>query len=245
MTEIMEFRAQREKPLLQAVDLVKVFGEGESRVDALRGVNLHVDEGEMVLILGPSGSGKTTLLSLLGGLLHPTSGQVILDGTGLSALSERELPSVRLRSIGFIFQRFNLLTSLTASENVEIALNFAGLRGPAASERARKLLTELGMGHRLDVLAPVLSGGEQQRVAIARALANEPPIILADEPTSNLDSHQGVEVVSLLRDLGRKGRRSVVVVSHDERIAGFADRVLRIDDGRVVAGEIESSGPSE
>ena len=184
---------------LDVRDVSKRFGEGDTAVAAVRGVSLAVEPGEVVLIMGPSGSGKTTLLSMMGALLRPTTGSIHLDGTELSALSEGRLPDIRLRQFGFIFQDFNLLSALTVRENVALVAELAGLKTRAARDKATALLTELGLGERLDFLPEKLSGGEKQRVAIARALINDPTLILADEPTANLDSKIGHEIMRLLR----------------------------------------------
>ena len=209
----------------------KRFGDGETAVTAVRDVSLAVDPGEIVLIMGPSGSGKTTLLSMMGALLRPTAGSIHLDGTEVSALSEARLPAIRLRQFGFIFQDFNLLSALTVLENVALVAELAGVRARAARAKATELLTELGLGERLGVLPEKLSGGEKQRVAIARALINEPTLILADEPTANLDSKIGHEIMRLLRRIAKEQGRSVVIVSHDQRIRDIADRVLWLEDG--------------
>lgn len=219
--------------VIVASQLVKVFGQGEGAIRAVDGVDLTVSTGELVLIMGPSGSGKTTLLTILGGLLHPDSGTVHLGGVNLYALSDGELARVRRETAGFIFQTFNLWEALSVSENVELALNMAGVTGRTARDRAAALLTERGLGKRLRQRSRDLSGGEKQRVSIARALANEPRVVLADEPTANLDSKNGHEVMLLLRDIAHAGDRAVVVVSHDQRIREIADRVVWIEDGRL------------
>ncbi|MFZ5854824.1 MAG: ATP-binding cassette domain-containing protein [Chloroflexota bacterium] len=211
--------------------VTKRFGDGETAVLAVRGVSLAVEPGEVVLIMGPSGSGKTTLLSMMGALLRPTEGSIHLDGTPISELSEGRLPEIRLRQFGFIFQDFNLLSALSVLENVAIVGELAGLDRRAARARATALLTELGLGERLAFLPEKLSGGEKQRVAIARALINEPALILADEPTANLDSKIGHEIMRLLRRIAKEQGRSVVIVSHDQRIREIADRVLWLEDG--------------
>jgi putative ABC transport system ATP-binding protein len=211
--------------------VTKRFGDGATEVTAVRSVSLAVAPGEVLLIMGPSGSGKTTLLSMMGALLKPTEGSIDLDGEAISELSEGRLPDIRLRQFGFIFQDFNLLSALTALENVAIVAELAGLRGRAAREKAGALLTELGLGARLDFLPEKLSGGEKQRVAIARALINDPAVILADEPTANLDSKIGHEIMRLLRQIAKEQGRSVVIVSHDQRIRDIADRVLWLEDG--------------
>ena len=220
-----------DRPVLDVRALRRRFGEGESAVDAVRGVDLRLERGEIVLIMGPSGSGKTTLLSMLGALLRPTGGEIVLGGDRITDLGEDELPTLRARRIGFIFQDFNLMPSLSARENVAVALNVAGTKGAAAYAHATRLLEELGMGRRLDFLPEKLSGGEKQRVAIARALANDPDLVLADEPTANLDSSIGREVMRRLREIAKRRGQSVLIVSHDDRIREFVDRVLWLEDG--------------
>ncbi len=216
---------------IKAEILTKVFGEGDTEVHAVRGVDLEVRQGEVVLIMGPSGSGKTTLLSMLGAMLRPTSGTIWVDGMELTSLSESKLPSFRAQRFGFVFQDFNLLTALSARENVEFALDIGGTRGPSARARAEALLVGFGLGDRLAFKPEKLSGGEKQRVAIARALANRPAVIFADEPTANLDSKIGHEIARLLRKAATDDGRSVVIVSHDTRLKDIADRVLWLEDG--------------
>jgi len=218
--------------ILEAHGLTKVFGDGPSAVRAVDGVDLSVRRGEILLIMGPSGSGKTTLLTMIGGLLRPTSGTVRVNGYNITSMKESELPQVRRHLVGFVFQTFNLLESLSTAENVEVALNLAGVGGREARQKADAILSDLGMGERLRFKPRVLSGGEKQRVSIARALANDPQLILADEPTANLDSKHGHDVVVLLRDIARRQNRTVVIVSHDHRIREVADRVLWLEDGR-------------
>jgi len=217
---------------LQVTHVTKRYGSGAIEVAAVRDVSLSVFPGEIVLIMGPSGSGKTTLLSMLGALLKPSEGTIQLNGETLSALAEDRLPDIRLRRFGFVFQDFNLLSALTALENVAIVAQLAGIKNGAAREKARTLLAELGLGARLNFLPEKLSGGEKQRVAIARALVNDPALILADEPTANLDSKIGHEIMWLLRQIAKEGGRSVVIVSHDQRIKDIADRVLWLEDGQ-------------
>ncbi len=221
-----------EETILEVSGVSKVFGSGATAVRAVNGVDLTVRRGEIVLIMGPSGAGKTTLLTLIGGLLKPTSGSVHINGLDITAMKESAPPQVRRHYVGFIFQSFNMLEPLNAMENVEVALNLAGRGGREARAKAERLLDDLGMGHRLRFKPNDLSGGEKQRVSIARALANDPQLILADEPTANLDSKQGHEVVLLLRDIAKKQGRTVVIVSHDHRIREVADRVLWLEDGR-------------
>jgi len=211
--------------------LTKTFGEGDLAVHAVRGVDLDVAPGEVVLVMGPSGSGKTTLLLMLGAMLRPTSGSVIVDSVDLATAPERHLPALRARHLGFIFQDFNLLSALSALENVELACNLAGTTGRAARDRATELLDRVGLANRLGFRPDQLSGGEKQRVAIARALANNPTVLLADEPTANLDSGHGHEIARLLRRLAEEDGRSIVMVSHDDRLREAADRVLWLEDG--------------
>ena len=217
---------------LEVRDVTKRFGNGDAEVTAVDGVSLAIEQGEIVLIMGPSGSGKTTLLSMMGALLRPSEGSIRLDGAEISALSEGRLPDIRLRRFGFIFQDFNLLSALTVLENVAIVAELAGAKRRVARDRATTILTELGLAARLAFLPEKLSGGEKQRVAIGRALVNDPALILADEPTANLDSKIGHGIMRLLRAIAKEQGRSVVIVSHDERIRDIADRVLWLEDGR-------------
>ncbi len=217
---------------IRARALTKTFGEGAVQVRAVRGVDLEVRRGEVVLIMGASGSGKTTLLSMLGAMLRPTSGSIEVDGVDLATLPERKLPAFRTRRFGFVFQDFNLLSALSAQENVEFALNLSGVTGHRARDRARQLLDGFGLAGRRQFRPSKLSGGEKQRVAIARALANQPAVILADEPTANLDSKIGHEIARLLRRIATGQGRSVVIVSHDTRLKEIADRVLWLEDGQ-------------
>ena len=214
--------------MIAARDLVKEYDEG-GVFRAVDGISLDVARGEVVLIIGPNGSGKTTLLSMLGGLVRPTRGSVVVDGAALDAMSERELESFRLRRVGFVFQTFRLLDALSARENVQLVLDLAG-----AKHSADAILDRTGALHLAKRNTRALSGGEKQRVAIARALANDPAIVLADEPTGSLDSAAGEAAIQLLSDAARKDGRAVVIVSHDTRIAHHANRVVRVSDGRVV-----------
>jgi putative ABC transport system ATP-binding protein len=221
-------------PILDMQNASKVYGSGHTAVHAVNAVDLVIQPGEIVLIMGPSGSGKTSLLSMAGLLLTPTSGNIFIQGQKINGKSQRQLADIRLQTVGFVFQAYNLLGALSARENVEVVMNLAGISGRAASERASGLLNKLGLGHRVDHLPADLSGGEKQRVAIARALANDPPLILADEPTGNLDSKTGYEVMELLcHGLGREEGRAIVIVSHDHRLKQIADRVLWLEDGRL------------
>jgi putative ABC transport system ATP-binding protein len=215
--------------VIEAVALVKDYDTGVP-FRALDGVSLTVQRGEMVLVIGPNGSGKTTLLSVIGGLVRPTSGSIRVSGRALDAMGEKELEHFRLREVGFIFQGFRLIDSLSPRENVQLVIDLAG--GDPASVDA--LLSRVGAAHLGERQSSVLSGGEKQRVAIARALANDPAILLADEPTGSLDSAAGESAIQLLRDAATRDGRAVVIVSHDTRIARHADRVLRMSDGRIV-----------
>lgn len=216
---------------LRVSHVSKRYGAGDTEVVAVRDVSLEVARGEVVLIMGPSGSGKTTLLSMLGALLRPSEGEIVLDGQVLTDLDERRLPAIRRTRFGFIFQDFNLLSALNAVDNVALVAELAGVARDEARRRAEGLLTELGLGKRLHFLPEKLSGGEKQRVAIARALVNDPALVLADEPTANLDSRIGHEIMRLLRGVAKEQGRSVVIVSHDQRIKDIADRVLWLEDG--------------
>lgn len=219
--------------VLSATDVTRVFGEGETLVTAVDHANLEVEGGEVVLLIGPSGSGKTTLLSMIGGLLQPTSGEIRIDGRPLDELNRSE-PDWRLRTVGFVFQSFNLMPALTAVDNIALPLWLSGVRGRVARQRARDLLAELGLRERADLQPRVLSGGERQRVGIARALLTKPKLLLADEPTANLDSRHGLAAMELLTDLSRQGEQACLIVTHDHRLEQFADRVLEIEDGKVV-----------
>jgi putative ABC transport system ATP-binding protein len=207
---------------------------GKRDVVALDAVSLAIPRGQMVAIIGPSGSGKSTLLNLVGGLDRPTAGQVIVDGAPLAGLSDDELTRVRRDKIGFIFQFFNLLPTLSCLENVGLPLHLRGWGRRKVDERARELLTLVQLGHRLTHLPDELSGGERQRVAIARALSVYPPILLADEPTGNLDTRTGVEILGLIRDLHSRLQSTVVIVTHDMNVAASCERTIALRDGRVV-----------
>lgn len=217
--------------LLKASNLKKYFGSGHTEVRAIDDVSLVINRGELVLIMGPSGSGKTTLLSMLGGLLKPTTGSITIDDQEITAYKERELPVVRAQKIGFIFQAFNLLDALTAEENILFPAQLAPGGIAQARGRADELIALLGLEKRRKALPKTLSGGEKQRVAIARALINQPPLILADEPTGNLDSQSGEEVMMVLYDIARDQGCTVLLVTHDPRVEDIADRILWLEDG--------------
>ncbi len=220
--------------LIEIRDMYKIYNPGENEVRAIDGVNLKIEHGEFVAIIGQSGSGKSTLMNMLGLLDVPTSGKYLLDGQDVDGLSDDELSEIRNKEIGFIFQGFNLITSLTAVENVELPLVYRGMKKEERNKLAVDALNRVGLSHRLDHLPKQMSGGQQQRVAIARAVAARPPIILADEPTGNLDSHSGVEVMKILHELHEEGR-TVILITHDNEIANEAQRVIRIQDGQIVS----------
>jgi putative ABC transport system ATP-binding protein len=228
------------EPLLKVEHVSRQFGSGHTLVRAVEDASFATERGEVTLIMGPSGSGKTTLLSMIGGILRPTTGLIVIDGLEITSLRRRELPRVRRELVGFVFQTFNLLESLSALENVEIALNIAGIGGKAARDRAAALLCEAGLERRLHFNARSLSAGERQRVALARALANEPRLLLADEPTANLDSDAGREVMTLLRELTSSKGHAAVVVSHDPRLLDVADRVHRLWDGHLTPADSQA-----
>jgi len=221
------------KTAIAVRDLTKSYGTGATAVRALDKVNLDVYSGEVLLMMGPSGSGKTTLLSIMGCILRATRGSVRIGEREIVGLPERELPRIRLAHIGFVFQGFNLFPALSAGENVEVALDLKGIRGHEARRRARATLESVGLGDKYDAAPADLSGGQKQRVAVARALVGEPNIILADEPTAALDSHNGRAVMEMLCRLARTENRAVVIVTHDNRIFDYADRIVHIEDGKI------------
>jgi putative ABC transport system ATP-binding protein len=221
--------------VMKVDDIVKTFDEGAQRVEVLKGVSLEVGPGEVVALEGPSGSGKTTLLSIMGCILSPTSGRVTVDGQAVDLDRAEVLRDVRRRKIGFVFQQYNLFPALTALENVEYALNVKGGRGTAARKEATRALERVGLGDRLHFLPRDLSGGQKQRVAIARALAGSPPVLLADEPTANLDTAVGTQILELFRDLAKSERKGLLVVTHDPKVRAVSDRVVGIRDGRLAA----------
>jgi putative ABC transport system ATP-binding protein len=220
--------------ILEAECLTKVYEEGGSRVEALRGISLGLEPGEIVLLEGPSGSGKTTLMSVAGCLLSPTSGRLSVEGRAVDFASAEDMVRVRRESIGFIFQSFNLFPALTVLENVLYALQVRGRRTPDYEREARMILEQIGLGHRLDFIPAKLSGGEKQRVAIARALSGGSRIVFADEPTANLDSHVGLEVLEIFRKLAKEEGRAVLVATHDSAVRKVADWVLKIRDGQLI-----------
>lgn len=221
--------------VLSARDVTKTFQEGHETVEVLRGVSLELAPGEIVALEGPSGSGKTTFLSILGCILTPTGGVLEIEGEAVDPRRPERLPALRRRSIGFVFQQFNLFPALTARENVEYALNVKGVSGRDARREALAAIERVGLADRKDFLPRDLSGGQKQRVAIARALAGRPPILLADEPTANLDTEMGGQILTLFRDLVKDENRSLLVVTHDPKVRDIADRVVKIRDGRLAA----------
>jgi putative ABC transport system ATP-binding protein len=226
--------SERTTPAVEVQGLTKVFGQGDARVEALRGIDLRVEQGRFVAVMGPSGSGKSTLLHLVGGLDAPTAGMVRVGGEDLGALDDDRLTLLRRRRIGFVFQSFNLLDVLTAEENVGLPLAIAGTPETDAQERAADALALVGLAHRRRHLPGRLSGGEQQRLAIARALVTRPLLLLADEPTGNLDSATSDQVMTLLRGLCDEHGQTILMVTHAARHAAVADRLVHLRDGRVV-----------
>lgn len=221
------------QPVIRIEDVVRTYTIGENRVRALRGVTLRIERGEYVAIMGPSGSGKSTLMNTLGCLDAPTAGRYLLDGTDVRSLGEDELSDLRNRKLGFVFQGFNLVAKISALANVELPLAYAGLSRSARRHRAERALQAVGMGERLGHGSNELSGGQQQRVAIARAIVTNPALILADEPTGNLDSRSTEEVLAIFERLNRNGR-TVVMITHEDDVAAHARRLIRLADGRIV-----------
>jgi putative ABC transport system ATP-binding protein len=217
--------------ILHTRNVQKHFTEGRETVPVLRGIDFDVERGEIVSLEGPSGSGKTTFLSILGCILTPTKGEVVIEG---EQVAEKNLATIRRRSLGFVFQQFNLFPSLTALENVEYALNVKGVRGRGARIEAQRVIDAVGLGDRQNFLPRDLSGGQKQRVAIARALAGNAPILLADEPTANLDSAVGTQVLEMFRALAKQENRALVIVTHDPKVRTIADRVAKIQDGALI-----------
>lgn len=220
--------------VVELIDVTKTYRLGEILVEALRGVNMRASRGDIVAIMGPSGSGKSTVLNLIGALDRPTSGRVMIAGKDISKMPENKLGEIRRDSIGYIFQFYNLIPVLTAYENVELPMLIAGVSGEKRTTRAHELLELVGLADRAHHRPDELSGGEQQRVAVARALSKRPPLVLADEPTGDLDSKSGMQVMTILRDLAKKELSTVVMVTHDHQMASLADRILEIRDGKIV-----------
>lgn len=226
-------------PILESRNVVREYHMKAETVRALSDVSVSVEQGEFVAILGSSGSGKSTLLNLFGGLDRPTGGEILFDGQSLAPLSSWDMSRYRLRSVGMIFQSFNLIPTMTARENVSLALAFAGLSKSDRRRRSLELLDRVGLSQRADHLPSELSGGEQQRVSIARAIANEPQVLLADEPTGNLDSNRATEVINLLDEMRKRDGKTIVLVTHDHELANrYASHVVRLKDGKVMEGGI-------
>lgn len=222
--------------VVDARDLTKVYKMGEVEVQALRGVSLKIARGEVVAIMGPSGSGKSTMMNILGCLDRPTAGEYILDGASVAALNDDQLANIRNHKVGFVFQSFNLLSRQTALSNVELPLRYSGMVNGGRRDRAKAALEAVGLGDRMTHRPTELSGGQQQRVAIARAIVNEPAIIMADEPTGNLDSKVGKEIISLLLNLNRERGTTLIIVTHDPNVGEQTQRIIRIRDGVVENG---------
>lgn len=222
--------------LLETHEVSKIYRMGSNEVAALNHVTMNVEAGEFVAIRGTSGSGKSTLLNMLGGLDQPSSGEIIFDGKSLAPLTKKQMAHYRRHSVGMIFQAFNLVPTMTAAVNVSLALAFGGVRGPERERRTRELLTRVGLADRMEHRPSELSGGEQQRVAIARALANNPRVLLADEPTGNLDSTRAQELLTLLRGMVDHEKLTVLMVTHDQELAKqYANRIIQMKDGRIIA----------
>jgi len=232
------------KIVAEAVDVVKTLGHGAGKVQALRGVSLALAGGELALLMGPSGSGKTTLLSILGCILSPTSGTVRVCGQSTANMQPEDMAQVRRDHVGFIFQSYHLFPTLTAADNVRVALDVRGERSRSAIGKTKEALATVGLGRKMKSFPRELSGGEQQRVAIARAIVGNPSVILADEPTSALDSENGQAIMTVLAQIAREQSRGVLVVTHDPRIFPFANRIIRIEDGRIVGEEKGRAGLS-
>jgi putative ABC transport system ATP-binding protein len=238
-------RTVSSKYLVEASGLKKIYKLGKTEVHALRGVDLKASPGEFVAVMGVSGSGKSTLLHLLGALDRPTEGSIKIDGVDLSTLKDSQLADIRSKKIGFVFQFFNLLTRLTALRNVQLPLEIAGASGKEAQKRALEMLKLVGLEDRASHRPTELSGGEQQRVAVARALINNPKILLADEPTGNLDTKTGLEILQLLKQINKEKNKTLIIVSHDLRVAELADRTVNLRDGTVVGEKVRKGSVSE
>ena len=236
------------KVILEAQGIVKILGEAPNQVRVLKGIDLQLQTGELTLMMGPSGSGKTTLLSILGCILSPTEGQLSLAGHATRGLNAEGLANLRRKHVGFIFQGYNLVPTLTAVENIMLALDLRDQSGPDAYDLAADALEAVGLGHRINASPSKMSGGEKQRVAIARALAGSPSVILADEPTAALDGTNGMAVMELLAKVAQDTNRAVLAVTHDHRTLQFADRIVNIDDGRIAGSErpkLQGAAPAE
>jgi putative ABC transport system ATP-binding protein len=229
--------------MLEAKNIIKVLGEGAAQVQALKGVNLDLMPGELTLLMGPSGSGKTTLLSILGCILSPNSGTLTLARHTATGMTPEQLADLRRQHVGFVFQSYNLVPTLTAAENIMLALDLRGAPPSEAYALAAKALQQVGLSHRAHANPSKLSGGEKQRVSIARALAGSPSVILADEPTAALDSENGKGVMALLAQVAKDASRAVLVVTHDHRTLSYADRLIRIEDGRIVGRARKRASP--
>lgn len=227
--------------MIDLKDITKTYDMGSVKVQVLNGIILHVDEGEFISIIGPSGSGKSTLMNIIGCLDVPTEGEYYLDGKEISTYNEKQLSKIRNQKIGFIFQKFNLLPKLTALENVELPLIYRGMNHKERRQRSIDALEKVGLGDRMSHNPTELSGGQQQRVAIARALAGDPPVLLADEPTGNLDSKSGTDVMNLIRQLSSEGK-TIVLITHDNEVAKAAQRIITIKDGLILDGNITKEG---
>jgi len=222
------------RKVIELKEVWKIYKIGEVEYPALQGANLDVYLGEFLAIMGPSGSGKSTMLNSVGALDVPTKGKILLDGQDIAHLEESDLAQIRGKKIGFVFQAFNLIPSLSALENVMLPMTFQGISGEKKVARAKKLLDAVKLSHRMENLPAQLSGGEKQRVAIARSLSNDPEVILADEPTGNLDSKTGVEIINLLKDLQKKEGKTLIMVTHDTKIATQSDRTAHLSDGQII-----------
>ena len=227
--------------MIDLKNIAKIYDMGSVKVQVLNGISLHVDEGEFISIIGPSGSGKSTLMNIIGCLDVPTEGEYYLDGKEISTYNEKQLSKIRNQKIGFIFQKFNLLPKLTALENVELPLIYRGMNHKERRQRSIDALEKVGLSDRMSHNPTELSGGQQQRVAIARALAGDPPVLLADEPTGNLDSKSGTDVMNLIRQLSSEGK-TIVLITHDNEVAKAAQRIITIKDRLILDGNITKEG---
>lgn len=226
-----------EMPIVETRGLTKIYRMGHSEIRAVDGIDLTLAKGEFISVMGRSGSGKSTLLNLIGCLDRPTAGSVTIAGVEVSRLPARELPRIRREKVGFVFQQFNLLPTLTALENVELPLRYSGVSGRERRQRAKEAMEQVGLAERLDHRPSELSGGECQRVAIARAIINQPAIILADEPTGELDTHTATEIITLMQELNRAAGVTVIIVTHDPLVAQRTDRIIHLQDGRIISEE--------